>query len=66
MSCFFCKDYERTIFFGKDHLKTIFTFVKLNLINECNFFLRIFVATSETNSVQALNMDGDSDGVITK
>jgi len=27
---------------------------------------RIFVAPSESNSVQALNMDGDNDGVITK
>ena len=27
---------------------------------------RLFVACSETNSVQALNMDGDSDGIITK
>jgi len=27
---------------------------------------RLFVACSETNSVQALTMDGDSDGIITK
>ena len=27
---------------------------------------RIFVSTSETNNVQAVNMEGDSDGIITK
>lgn len=28
--------------------------------------LRMFVATSETNSVQALNLDGDNEGTLTK